>query len=60
MGVQPTRQPVKTNPTRRVGSFFRAWRVGLGYKIFLDNGSDWVQVIKFQTQPDPPIYLIYI
>ena len=48
-------------PTRQAESVFKAWWVGLGYKIFFDSESGWVCVIKFQTrqtQPDPPIYLI--
>ena len=34
------RKPI--DPTRRVGSVFKTWWVGLGYKIFLYNGSGWV------------------
>ena len=55
--------PTQPNTTRRVGSVFKAWRVGLGYKNFFYSGLGWVWVIKFQTrqtQPNPPIYLIYI
>ena len=53
-------KPTRPNPTRRVGSVFRAWWDGLGYKIFFDSGSGWVRVIKFQIRPDSPIYLTYI
>ena len=54
---------IQSNSTCQVGSVFRPWRVGLGYKKNFDSGSGWVLVIKFQThqtQPDLPIYLIYI
>ena len=53
-GVQPTHQnwPDLTHPY----IFFEC----LGYKFFFDIGSGRVRVIKFQTRPDPPIYLIYI
>ena len=34
------RKPI--DPTRRVGSVFKTWWVGLGYKIFLYNRSGWV------------------
>ena len=62
---QPTDPPKPTwpNPTCWAGSVFRAWWVGLGYKIFFDSRSGWVWVLKFQTRqtrPDPSIYLIYI
>ena len=62
-GVHKTHQPTKSNLTRRVGSVFRAWWVGLGYKIFFYSGLDWVWVIKLQTRqtrPDPPIFNIYL
>ena len=57
--------PTQSNPTRRVGSVFKAWWVGLGYKNFFYNGLGWVWVIKLQTRQtrlDPPThpYLIYI
>ena len=41
---QPTDPPklTRSNPTCRVGSVFRAWWVGLDYKIFFDSGSSWV------------------
>lgn len=47
------------NPPTRQNRPNPAWWVGLGYKIFFDNGSGWVQAIKFQirkTRPDSPIY----
>ena len=61
-------KPTRPNPARQVGLVFRAWWVGLGYKIFFYSGSGWVRVIKFQahqaqpdlTRPTPPIYLKYI
>ena len=65
-GVQPTRQPIKTdpiqpNPPNWVGFYSLGGWVGL--QNFFNSGSSWVWVIKFQTrqtQPDTPIYLIYI
>ena len=33
-GVQKTHRPTKPDLTNRVGSIFKAWWVGLGYKIF--------------------------
>ena len=41
---QPTDLPklTRSNPTCQVGSVFRAWWVGLGYKFFLDSGLGWV------------------
>ena len=51
-----------SNPIHWVGSGFRAWWVGLGYKIFFYSRSGWVWVIKLQTRqtrPDPPIFKIY-
>ena len=55
--------PTWVNPTRQVGSVFKAWWVGLGYKYFFNSGSGWVWVIKLQTcqtRPDPPIFNIYL
>ena len=55
--------PTWFNPTRQVGSVFKAWWVGLGYKYFFNSGSGWVWVIKLQTcqtLPDPPIFNIYL
>ena len=55
--------PTRPEPTRRIGSVFRAWWVGLGYKIFFDRGLGSVWVIKLQTcqtWPDPPIFNIYL
>ena len=40
-------KPTRPNPARQVGSVFRAWWVGLGYKFFFDSGSGWVRIIKF-------------
>ena len=62
---KPTNSPNPTqpNPTRQVGSVFKAWWVGLGYKIFFYSGSGWVWIIKLQTRqtrPDPPIFNIYL
>ena len=51
------------SPICRVGSVFRAWWVGLGYKNFFYSGSGWVWVIKlqtYQTRPDPSIFNIYL
>ena len=51
--------PTQPNTTRRVGSVFKAWWVGLSYKNFFYSGLGWVWVIKLQTrqtQPDPPIF----
>ena len=55
--------PIRPNTTHRVGSIFRAWWVGLGYKKKFYSGSGWVWVIKLQTRqtrPDPPIFNIYL
>ena len=62
---KPTDPPNLTQPdlTRRIGSVFKAWWVGLGYKNFFYGGSGWVWVIKLQTrqiQPEPPIFNIYL
>ena len=49
-----------TNPSRRVGSVFRGWWVGLGYEFFFNSRSSWVQVITITTgltRTDLPIYL---
>ena len=41
---KPTNPPnlTRPNPTRRVGSVFKAWWVELGYKFFFNSGSGWV------------------
>ena len=55
--------PIQPNLIRQVGSVFKAWWVGLGYKKKFYSESGWVWVIKLQTRqtrPDPPIFNIYL
>ena len=55
--------PIQSNPTRWVGSVFKAWWVGLGYKKNFYSRSGWVWVIKLQTRqtwPDLPIFNMYL
>ena len=53
---------IQPNSTRRVGSVFKVWQVGLDYKKNFYSGSGWVWVIKLQTRQTRPThpYLIYI
>ena len=56
-------KPTQFNLTRRIRLVFRAWGLGWVINFFFYSGSSLVWVIIFQirqTQPDPPIYLIYI
>ena len=71
-GVQPTHQlakidPTQPNSTRRVGSVFRGWWVGLAYANFFNSGLGWVWVITITNLPNSTwptyifkIYIIYI
>ena len=55
--------PIQPSSICRVGSVFRVWWVGLGYKFFFYSRLGWVWVIKLQirqTRPDLPIFNIYL
>ena len=53
--------PTRPNPTRRVGSVFKAWWVVLGYNFLLRVGLGLGhKITNQQTRPDPPIFNIYL
>ena len=54
-GVQPTHQPVKTDPTQPVGlsQFLGVGGLSWIMKVFFNSGSGWVWVIT-KTNPLNP------